>query len=292
MSVGAPPDAYSQTGQSWSQPPWRPDALAEAGYEPFREIVAGVLAHSGGVRIDHVAGLFRLWWVPEGRPATEGTYVHYDHEALVGILCLEAHRAGAVVVGEDVGVVEQSARDYLASRGVLGTSILWFERDYFGDGRPLAPERWRELCLGSVTTHDLPPSLSYLAGDHVLLRERLGLLTRSVDDELAESRAERELWLETLRGRGLLASQESGTPNEDDVVLALHEFLAQTPARLRCLSLADAVGDRRTQNQPGSVDEYPNWRVPLTDASGKPVPLEKVFTSPRAAALIAAVRPH
>ncbi|GAA4184237.1 4-alpha-glucanotransferase [Gryllotalpicola kribbensis] len=289
MSVGAPPDAYSQTGQSWSQPPWRPDALAEAGYEPFREIVAGVLAHSGGVRIDHVAGLFRLWWVPEGRPATEGTYVHYDHEALVGILCLEAHRAGAVVVGEDVGVVEQSARDYLASRGVLGTSILWFERDYFGDGRPLAPERWRELCLGSVTTHDLPPSLSYLAGDHVLLRERLGLLTRSVDDELAESRAERELWLETLRGRGLLASQESGTPNEDDVVLALHEFLAQTPARLRCLSLADAVGDRRTQNQPGSVDEYPNWRVPLTDASGKPVPLEKVFTSPRAAALIAAL---
>jgi 4-alpha-glucanotransferase len=286
MLVGAPPDAYSQTGQSWGQPPWRPDALAEAAYEPFREIVAGVLGHSGGVRIDHVAGLFRLWWVPEGRPATEGTYVRYDHEALVGILALEAHRAGAVVVGEDVGVVEQSAREYLAGRGILGTSILWFERDYFGDGRPLAPERWRELCLGSVTTHDLPPSLSYLAGDHVLLRERLGLLTRPVDEELAETRAERELWLGVLRERGLIGDD----PGEDEIVLALHEFLAATPARLRALSLPDAVGDRRTQNQPGSVDEYPNWRVPLTDASGKPVPLEKVFTSERAARLIAAVR--
>jgi 4-alpha-glucanotransferase len=288
--VGAPPDAYSQTGQSWGQPPWRPDALAEARYEPFREIVAGVLAHAGGVRMDHVAGLFRLWWLPEGRPATEGTYVRYDHEALVGILALEAHRAGAVVVGEDVGVVEQWTREYLAARGILGTSILWFERDYFGDGHPLAPEEWRELCLGSVTTHDLPPSLSYLAGDHVLLREKLGLLTRPVEVELAEIRAERELWLGVLRERGLLAAADDGAePSDDDVVLALHRFLAETPVRLRCLALTDAVGERRTQNQPGSVDEYPNWRVPLTDAAGKPVPLEKVFTSERAARLIAAV---
>ncbi|GAA4157475.1 4-alpha-glucanotransferase [Gryllotalpicola daejeonensis] len=286
MLVGAPPDAYSQTGQTWGQPPWSPDALAEAAYEPFREIVAGVLRHSGGVRMDHVAGLFRLWWVPEGRSAIDGTYVRYDHDALVGILCLEARRAGAVVVGEDVGVVEQSTREYLAGRGILGTSILWFERDYFGDGRPLAPERWRELCLGSVTTHDLPPSLSYLAGDHVLLREKLGLLTRPVETELAETRAERELWLETLRSRGLVGED----PGEEEIVLALHRFLAETPARLRALSLADAVGDRRTQNQPGSVDEYPNWRVALTDASGKPVPLEKVFTSERAARLIAAVK--
>ncbi|AYG02303.1 4-alpha-glucanotransferase [Gryllotalpicola protaetiae] len=288
--VGAPPDAYSQTGQGWGQPPWRPDALAEAGYEPFREIVAGVLTHSGGVRMDHVAGLFRLWWVPEGEPATNGTYVRYDHEALVGILALEAHRAGAVVVGEDVGVVEPWTREYLAGRGILGTSILWFERDYGGDGRPLAPESWRELCLGSVTTHDLPPSLSYLAGDHVLLRERLGLLTRPAADELAETRAERELWLGVLRERGLLVAETEGEASDHEIVYALHRFLAQTPARLRALSLPDAVGDRRTQNQPGSVDEYPNWRVPLTDSSGKPVPLEKVFTSERAARLIAAVR--
>ena len=102
--------------------------------------------------------------------------MRYDHEAMIGVLALEAQRAGAVVVGEDLGVVEPSARDYLAARGILGTSILWFERD--GEGEPLAAERWRELCLASVTTHDLPPTAGYLAGDHVRLRDRLGLLER------------------------------------------------------------------------------------------------------------------
>ncbi|MFC4242574.1 4-alpha-glucanotransferase [Gryllotalpicola reticulitermitis] len=286
VTVGAPPDAYSQTGQNWSQPPWNPDALADAAYEPFREIVAGVLAHSGGVRIDHVAGLFRLWWVPAGGSAADGTYVRYDHEALVGILCLEAVRAGAVIVGEDVGVVQQSTRDYLASRGVLGTSILWFERDYSGDGAPLPAEAWRTGCLGSVTTHDLPPTLSYLAGDHVELRERLGLLTRPVSEELAAARAERQSWLDVLRSRGMLGAVAS----DDDIVDALHRFLAQTPARLRCVSLPDATGDRRTQNQPGSVDEYPNWRVPLTDASGARVSLEDVFSSDHVARVIEAAR--
>jgi len=286
MTVGAPPDAYSQTGQGWSQPPWRPDRLAEAAYEPFREMIASTFAHAGGVRIDHVAGLFRLWWIPDGASPTQGTYVHYDHDALVGVLALEAHRAGAVVVGEDVGVVEPWVRSYLNDRGILGTSILWFERDYEGDGQPLPPDAWRELCLASVTTHDLPPSAGYLAGDHVYLRADLGLLTRTIAEELADSEAERDLWLTVLRDLGLLGDQ----PSEAEVVEALHRFLAQTPARLRCLALTDAVGERRTQNQPGSVDEYPNWRVPLADADGKQLFLEDVFTSARAARLIAAVR--
>ena len=176
IEVGAPPDPFNQLGQSWSQPPWQPDRLEELAYAPLRDLVAAVLQHAGGVRVDHVIGLFRLWWVPEGRPPSEGTYVRYDHDALVGVLALEALRAGAVVVGEDLGVVEPSARDYLRSRGILGTSILWFEHD--GEGRPLPAERWRELCLASVTTHDLPPTAGYLAGEHVALRERLGLLTR------------------------------------------------------------------------------------------------------------------
>jgi 4-alpha-glucanotransferase len=286
VTVGAPPDAFSQAGQNWSQPPWRPDRLAEAAYEPLREVMAGALAHGGGLRVDHVAGLFRLWWVPDGASAAEGTYVRYDHEAMVGILALEAHRAGAVVVGEDVGVVEPWVRDHLRDRGMLGTSILWFERDYDGDGRPLPPQRWRELCLASVTTHDLPPTAGYLADDHVRLRSELGMLTRSLEEELAESAAERELWLAELRRLELVGE----SPSVAEIVDALHRFLALTPARLRCLSLTDAVGDRRTQNQPGSVDEYPNWRVPMTDAAGRPVGLEDVFRSPLAAGLIAAVR--
>ena len=106
-------------------------------------------------------GLFRLWWIPDGAGPAEGTYVRYDHEAVLGILCLEAHRAGAFVVGEDLGVVEPWVREVLADRGVLGTSILWFEKDE--DGEPLEPEQYRELCLATVTTHDLPPTAGYLA---------------------------------------------------------------------------------------------------------------------------------
>ena len=205
VSAGAPPDAFNQQGQDWSQPPWRPDALAEQEYRPFRSLVSAVLRHAGGVRIDHIIGLFRLWWIPRGAKPTDGTYVYYDHEAMVGILALEAHRAGALVVGEDLGTVEPWVRDYLRERGVFGTSILWFEMDHAGDGRPVPAERWREYCLSSVTTHDLPPTAGYLAGEHVRLRDRLGLLTRSFDEELATDRAEQEAWLTEIRRAGLLA---------------------------------------------------------------------------------------
>ncbi|MDQ1625378.1 MAG: 4-alpha-glucanotransferase, partial [Actinomycetota bacterium] len=196
VTVGAPPDAFNQQGQDWSQPPWRPDRLAAAGYAPYRDMLRTILRHAGGIRVDHMLGLFRLWWVPEGMSAAEGTYVRYDHEALVGILALEAARAGAVVVGEDLGVFEPWVRDYLAERGVLGTSILWFERT--GDGRPLPPERWRELCLAAVTTHDLPPTAGYLTGEHVRLRDRLGLLTRDSKEEARVDARERRRWLNLL----------------------------------------------------------------------------------------------
>jgi 4-alpha-glucanotransferase len=236
--------------------------------------------------VDHVIGLFRLWWVPAGQPPVGGTYVYYDHEAMVGILALEAHRAGAVVVGEDLGVVQPSARAYVRERGILGTSILWFEFDFDGDGRPLRPERWREYCLASVTTHDLPPTAGYLAGDHVRLRHALGLLTRSLDEELAADAAERDAWLDELRRRWALADGAS----EEDTVAALHRYLTWTPSRLLSVALVDAVGDRRTQNQPGTIDEYPNWRVPLTGPDGAPLLLEDVFVSERAARLAAVLR--
>ena len=127
VTVGAPPDQFNQLGQDWSQPPWRPDRLAELGYAPFRDMVRTVLRDSGGIRVDHIIGLFRLWWIPAGGTPADGTYVHYDHEALLGILVLEAQRAGAVVIGEDLGVVAPHVRDYMMERGLVGTSILWFE---------------------------------------------------------------------------------------------------------------------------------------------------------------------
>lgn len=289
VTAGAPPDEFNQLGQDWSQPPWRPDQLVEQAYEPFRALVAAALRHSGALRIDHIIGLFRLWWIPRGAGPMDGTYVRYDHEAMIGIVALEAHRAGAVVVGEDLGTVEPWVRDYLRDRGLFGTSILWFEMDHHGGGGPLPAERWREYCLSSVTTHDLPPTAGYLAGEHIRLRERLGLLTRPAEQELAEDHATHTAWLDELRRRGLL-DPEVAEPPVDDVVTALYRYLGRTPSKLLALSLADAVGELRTQNQPGTVDEYPNWRVPLGGPDGRRLLLEDVFTDPRAAALAEALR--
>jgi 4-alpha-glucanotransferase len=285
VTVGAPPDAFNQVGQDWSQPPWRPDRLAEEGYLPYRDMLRTVLRHCGGVRVDHVLGLFRLWWVPEGMPASAGTYVRFDHDALVGILALEAWRARALVVGEDLGTVEPWVRDYLAERGLLGTSILWFERDEQGSPRP--PETWRELCLAAVTTHDLPPTAGYLAAEHIRIRDELGLLTRPVEEERRVDEADRASWLDLLVARGWLAEAERG--EEEAVTIALHRALAATPSRLLGVALTDVVGDRRAMNQPGTDAEYPNWRLPLADGEHRPVLLEDLVSMPRAARLAAAV---
>ncbi len=335
VSVGAPPDPFNRLGQNWQQPPWRPDALDAAAYAPFRDLIAAVLRHAGGVRVDHIIGLFRLWWVPEGHEAVDGAYVYYDHEALIGILALEAHRAGAIVVGEDLGVVDPSARSVLAARGILGTSVLWFETR---NGAALPAEDWRRLCLATVTTHDLPPTAGYLRSEHVRLRHALGLLSGSLEEELAEDRREQRVWLDEIERVGLLAPGAStpddgfertdgpddgsertgrhadgsrrsdghadgserndgraddsertdGHADEEETVVALHRFLATTPALLTGAALTDLVGDVRTQNQPGTVDEHPNWRVPLSGPDGEPLPLEAVFTSARAARVAAA----
>jgi 4-alpha-glucanotransferase len=273
-SVGAPPDMYNQQGQDWSQPPWRPDELARAAYQPYRDMLRTVLRHAGAIRIDHVIGLFRLWWIPSGHGADQGAYVRYDHDALVGILMLEAQRAGAVVVGEDLGTVEPWVRDFLADRGILGTAVLWFEHE--GDG-PRPPEHWRRQQLATVTTHDLPPTAGYLAGEHVALRDRLGLLTEPVAVVRAKAARERDAMIAALRARGLLGAAAS----EREVVEALHRYVLATPATLVGVSLADAVGERRAQNQPGTDQEYPNWKVPLADSSGAVVLIDALAENAR-----------
>ncbi|MFF8955960.1 4-alpha-glucanotransferase [Streptomyces sp. NPDC014894] len=283
MSVGAPPDAFSAHGQDWGLPPWRPDALAASGYAPLRELLRGRFRHAGALRIDHVMGLFRLWWIPRGRPPADGTYVRYDAEAMLAVLVLEAHRAGAAVLGEDLGTVEPGVRESLARRGVLGTSVLWFERDWAGAGRPLPPHAWREGCLATATTHDLPPTAARLTLGHVELRDRLGLLGRPVEQERSAERADVHEWLRLLRSLGLLPE---GEPGEEESVRAVHRFLRATPARLVGVWLPDTVGDRRPQNLPGTWDQYPNWRLPLADAEGRPLTLEELTASPRLHALM------
>jgi 4-alpha-glucanotransferase len=292
MSVGAPPDAFNARGQDWGLPPWRPDRLAASGYEPFRRLLRALFRYAGALRIDHVMGLFRLWWVPHDRPPTEGTYVRYDAEAMLAVLVLEASRAGAVVIGEDLGTVEHGVRETLRERGVLGTSVLWFERDWEGDGRPLPPDRWRADCLATATTHDLPPTAARLTGEHVELRDRLGLLARPFEEERAEAAADTGEWLDRLAELGLLSGPDAGhgTAREEAEIQAVHRFLLRTPARMIGVWLPDGVGDRRPQNLPGTWDQYPNWRLPIADAEGKPVTLEELSASPRLHALLEVVR--
>ncbi|MFJ2398267.1 4-alpha-glucanotransferase [Streptomyces sp. NPDC087843] len=289
MSVGAPPDAFNARGQDWGLPPWRPDRLAASGYAPYRRLLRALFRYTGALRIDHVMGLFRLWWIPQGQPPTEGTYVRYDAEAMLAVLTLEASRAGALVIGEDLGTVEPGVRETLQERGVLGTSVLWFERDWDGDGQPLPPERWRADCLATATTHDLPPTASRLTGDHVELRDRLGLLTGGLAEERAAAASETGEWLALFARLGLLRGSGSAVSEEAEIQ-AVHRFLLRTPARMVGVWLPDAVGDRRPQNLPGTWDQYPNWRLPVADADGRPVTLEELAASPRLYALVDVLR--
>ncbi len=215
-------------------------------------------------------GLFRLWWVPQGRSAAEGTYVSYDAHALLGVLALEAVRAGVVVVGEDLGTVEDRVRTSLEQTGVLGSAVLWFERDEETDAF-LPPAQWRSAALASVTTHDLPTAAGFLAEEHVRVRDELGQLGVPVEQERERVRAEREGLLAMLGAEGLLDAHGG------DAVLAMHAALAASPCRIVLAAFGDAVGDLRQPNLPGTVDEYPNWRLPVADADGRPLSLEQVL---------------
>ena len=275
FSVGAPPDAFNQRGQDWSLPPLHPRALAAAGYRPLAELIAANLAHGGGLRIDHVMGLSRLWWIPAGKPPTEGAYVYYDAHRTLGTLAAQASAPGAdgagpVVIGEDLGTVEPWLREALAARGVLGTMMLWFERGWSGE--PLAPQWWRRGSLVTVSTHDLPPAAAFLSGSQVTDRLRLGLLTRSEAEERAEAERTVNDWIGALVGEGLLAAGER--PTADAFTTALYGYLARTPALLIGVNLAEAVGEVRSQNMPGTSQEYPNWKLPLCGPDGQPVLLE------------------
>ena len=291
-SIGAPPDTFNQRGQDWGMPPWHPRRLAAAGYRPLRDMLRTTLAHAGGIRIDHVLGLFRMWWVPQGGSAADGTYVQYDADALLGVVTLEAERAGAMVIGEDLGTVTKQVRRELSSRGVLGTSVLWFEREPPSDGRqgPLRPlPTWRRNATASVTTHDLPTPLGWLRGEHVRVRAELGLL---LDPEAEERswQAERAELVAMLVEAGLVGPDA----NESELLDALHDAIARTPCDVLLASPGDLVGDVRQPNLPGTTDEYPSWRLPVADADGRRMLLDELLADPRvrrlAASYSAAVR--
>lgn len=281
VHVGAPPDNFTPRGQDWGLPPWRPDRLAATGYAALRDMLRAVLGHADGLRIDHVAGLWRLWWIPPGEGPDRGTYVHYDADVMLAVLALEAHRAGAVVVGEDLGTVEPEVTEALADNGMLGCAVSWFTRDESAPGEPLLPPaKWPSRAAASISTHDLPTAAGFLRGEHVRARADLGLLD-DVPAERAAADRERTEWLTLLHGEGLLPQSE---PDEAAIILAMHRFLAATPSRLKLISPYDVIAEPRQPNLPGTVDEYPNWRLPL------PETLEQLRADPRVGEITAAFR--
>ena len=263
-------------GEDWGLPPWRPDRLAATGYAALRDMLRAVLTYADGLRIDHVAGLWRLWWIPPGDGPDRGTYVHYDADVMLAVLALEAYRAGTAVVGEDLGTVEPEVTEALAGNGMLGCAVSWFTRDESAPGEPLLPPAaWPPRAAASLSTHDLPTAAGFLRGEHVRVRAELGLL----DDVPAEQDAaekERAEWLTLLRSEGLLPERPD-EPDEAAIITAMHRFLAATPSRLKLISPYDVIAEPRQPNLPGTIDEYPNWRIPLAET------LEQLQADPRVA---------
>lgn len=255
VTIGAPPDAFNAEGQDWGAPPLIPWRLRLAGYEPFIQSVRATMASSGGIRIDHVMGLFRLWWVPAGRSAQEGAYVRYPSQDMLDIVALESHRAQAVVVGEDLGTVEHGVREELAERAMLSYRLLWFEDD--------DPADWPIDALGAVTTHDLPTIAGLWTGSDLAEQQRY---TQQSATDLAAGRAE-------LIDRLQRAPEVGPDASVQQVVEAAHRLIGGAPSTLLAATLDDAVAAERRPNMPGTTDRE-NWCLPL------PVPLDDLPAHP------------
>jgi 4-alpha-glucanotransferase len=261
--IGAPPDAFNPAGQGWGLPPFDPYALGEAAYAPFIDLLRANMRHAGAVRIDHVMGLARQFWIPAGGSPADGAYMRFPLEDLLGILALESRRHGCVVIGEDLGTVPDGFRERLAQAGILSYRLLYFERD--GDGALTPPADYPALSLAAVATHDLPPLPGYWNGHDIATRARLGLLASSGAERAAtrERVNDRNALADALRAHGGLP--EGGDPSPDDIALAAYRFLARAPSHLLMVRPEDILGLMEQTNLPGTREEHPNWkrRLPL-----------------------------
>ena len=266
MSVGAPPDAFNQLGQNWGLPPFNPWGLRERAYEPFVQTVRAAFNGVGALRMDHVMGLFRLYWIPEGASPKQGCYVYLPFRDLVGIVALESHRSGAYVVGEDLGTVESHVREELSRAKIYGYQLLQFESIPATDLRP--------DVLAAVTTHDLPTIPGLWTGSDT--EAQIGLNLAPNVAGIAAIRT-------------MLAERAGVDPNDptvtvDEVVLGAYRDLALAPCAVLNATLDDALGVEERPNMPGTIDEWPNWRIAL------PKPLEAILDDPRVLAIAEALR--
>lgn len=259
LLLGAPPDTFNARGQVWGLGAYAPGALRGSGYAPFRALLDRVMRDRGGVRIDHILGLKRMWLVPRGADATCGAYLRYPMRELLDLLALASWRHRAIVIGEDLGVVPPGFRQRLAARGVLGIDVLPFTRD--DDGGFLPPSQWRRDAVAMTTTHDLPTLAGWRIGRDLSWRRRCGLLdARARRGALQDRRAD-----VAALDRAIAAA---GGPTTGDATLPALRHVATTPAPLVLVPAEDMLGLRGQPNLPGVVDTHPNWRRRLPAQAG------------------------
>jgi 4-alpha-glucanotransferase len=245
MSVGAPPDLHNPWGQDWGVPPFDPHKLAQAGYEPFIQTIRGALAHAGGLRIDHAMGMFRLFWIPRGASPDAGTYVNYPARALLDIVALESHRAGAFVVAEDLGTVEKYMREELMRHQMLSYRLLWLEEE--------RPSTYPERSMAAVTTHDLYTIAGLWTGSDFRSQQQIGLAPHHESVDEVTSR------IQSMTG----LTADAPLP---EVVTKVHKLLAEASSMIVAATLDDALLVEERPNMPGTTVQWPNWRIALPAA--------------------------
>lgn len=269
LELGAPPDAFNPTGQSWGITSYSPWGLKASGFRPFIELLRANMARGGGIRIDHIIGFQHLWVLPESRPSTEGGYIRQPLQDLLRLTALESWRQRCIVIGEDLGTVPEGLRDILAARGVLGIDVLLFTRDENGDF--LSPQRWRKNAVAMTTTHDLPPLMGWRDGVDV---EHLAKAQGWDDEKLQKNLQKRKQDVACLDEAMALSSPSpheeqratSSSLQDEGRSAALGvEYLAQTPSPLILIPLEDALARKEQPNLPGTVDSHPNWQHRLPE---------------------------
>jgi 4-alpha-glucanotransferase len=272
VDVGAPPDDFSPDGQNWGFPPLIPEKLKETGYELFIQTIRKNMKYGGALRIDHALGMFRLFWIPKGLPAKEGAYIHYPSDDLLRIIALESVRNRTAVIAEDLGTMGESVRETLQRFHMLSYRLFYFERNY-PDPSFAAPDKYPELALCAVTTHDLPTIYGYWKGQDIEVRKQLGKYSDNTlwHQQLNERQRDRGLILSALESQGIIphdypSGQKMIPGMTQELCLAIYQYLSLTPCKLLLISLDDIIGTLNQQNMPGTINSYPNWRqrTPLT----------------------------
>jgi len=256
ISIGAPPDLLGPQGQNWGLSAFSPKGLRESGCAAFRADLEAAMRHAGGIRLDHVMGLSRLWCIPEGASATEGAYLSMPFQDLLDLVVRQSQARRCVVVGEDLGTVPPGLREILEDRNIMGTRVLWFERE--NDGRFIPAERYPAEATATTSTHDLPTIMGWWLGRDIDWRVRLG----HAAEEAARAERARDrlaLW-QALRHRGLVGNDVPPQALDPASAAAVAAFVGATPSRLVLLPLEDALLMEEQPNLPGTTTEHPNWR--------------------------------